>query len=181
MFPEIVLGNRASSRNCVDSIVTARIRRMGKVMFSVCPHLGGGVYPARSSRGGVPRLGTPPGRTGGYPVRTTKGVLTTRRAVCLLRSRRRTFLLFTELGDDKIYGCRKCLLSVKSKNVSSTLEFLVAPSKRSDLSGRYGVCMYVCRDVVLLDNCLTEKSITLLDNCLTEKSITYSHTQRNFF
>ena len=43
------------------------------------------------------------------------------------------------------------------------------------------VCMYVCRDVVLLDNCLTEKSITLLDNCLTEKSITYSHTQRNFF
>ena len=42
-------------------------------------------------------------------------------------------------------------------------------------------CLYVCRDVVLLDNCLTEKSITLLDNCLTEKSITYSHTQRNFF
>ena len=42
-------------------------------------------------------------------------------------------------------------------------------------------CLYVCRDVVLLDNCLTEKSITLLDNCLTEKSITYSHTQRIFF
>ena len=29
---------------------------------------------------------------GGYPGRTTEGVLTTRRAVCLLRSRRRTFL-----------------------------------------------------------------------------------------
>ena len=38
--------------------------------------------------GGGP--GTPPG--GGYPGRTTEGVLTTRRAVCLLRSRRRTFL-----------------------------------------------------------------------------------------
>ena len=61
------------------------------------------------------------------------------------------------------------------------VNFLVVPSKRSNLSGHYGVCMYVCRDVVLLDNCLTEKSITLLDNCLTEKSITYSHTQRNFF
>ena len=47
---------------------------------------------------GVPGSGTPPGggtRTppgGGYPGRTTEGVLTTRRAVCLLRSRRRTFL-----------------------------------------------------------------------------------------
>ena len=40
--------------------------------------------------GGVPGSGTPPG---GYPGRTTEGVLTTRRAVCLLRSRRRTFLL----------------------------------------------------------------------------------------
>ena len=39
---------------------------------------------------------------------------------------------------------------------------LVAPSKRSDISGHYGVCMYVCRDVVLLDNCLTEKSITYI-------------------
>ena len=29
---------------------------------------------------------------GGYPVRTTEGVLTTQRAVCLLRSRRRTSL-----------------------------------------------------------------------------------------
>ena len=26
-------------------LVTARIRRMGKVMFSVCPHLGGRGYP----------------------------------------------------------------------------------------------------------------------------------------
>ena len=41
--------------------------------------------------GGVPRSGYPP--RGGYPGRTTEGVLTTRRAVCLLRSRRRTFLL----------------------------------------------------------------------------------------
>ena len=35
-----------------------------------------------------------PGQDGGqgYPVRTTEGVLATRRAVCLLRSGRRTFL-----------------------------------------------------------------------------------------
>ena len=56
--------------------------------------------------GGYPGRVTPPARyppsqvrtgggslPGGYPVRTTEGVLTTRRAVCLLRSRRRTFLL----------------------------------------------------------------------------------------
>ena len=38
---------------------------------------------------------TPPARSGwgGYPVRTTEGVVTTQRAVCFLRSRRRTFLL----------------------------------------------------------------------------------------
>ena len=54
-----------------------------------------GGYPGRVS----PRQGTPqPGQdggeypAGGYPVRTTEGVLTTRRAVCLLRSRMRTFL-----------------------------------------------------------------------------------------
>ena len=71
----------------------------------------GGGYPARSSRGGtLPGRGTygyppppagypppPPSQVrmgGGYPVRTTEAVLTTRRAVCLLRSRRRTFLLY---------------------------------------------------------------------------------------
>ena len=42
-------------------------------------------YPAR----GYPAGGYP---AGGYPVRTTEGVFTTRRAVCLLRSRRRIFL-----------------------------------------------------------------------------------------
>ena len=45
-------------------------------------------YPP-SPPGGVPDRVPPPG---GYPGRTTEGVLTTRRAVCLLRSRRRTFL-----------------------------------------------------------------------------------------
>ena len=42
----------------------------------------------------IPQQGTPPGqvRTGRYPGRTTEGVLNTRRAVCLLRSRRRTLL-----------------------------------------------------------------------------------------
>ena len=67
---------------------------------------------------GVPKSGTPPrgGGTrvryppGGYPARTTEGVLTTRRAVCLLRSRRRTFLLFVfrinwQLNAAKISTC----------------------------------------------------------------------------
>ena len=61
-------------------------------------HLVGLVPLARS--GGYPLAGYPPqvpprpGQDGGgYLVRTTEGVLTTRRAVCLLRSRRRTFLL----------------------------------------------------------------------------------------
>ena len=49
-----------------------------------------GEYPARGTKVGYP----PPDQDGGggYPVRTTEGVLTTQRAVCLLRSRRRTFL-----------------------------------------------------------------------------------------
>ena len=51
----------------------------------------GGVPGSGTPPGGVPRSGTPPPRGGGYPGRTTEGVLTTRRAVCLLRSRRRTF------------------------------------------------------------------------------------------
>ena len=63
------------------------------------PGGGGGGYPARSSHVGYPPH--PPARSwwgggypaGGYPGRATEGVLTTRRAVCLLRSRRRTFLL----------------------------------------------------------------------------------------
>ena len=48
--------------------------------------------------GGYPGQVPPPG--GGYPGRTTEGVLTTRRAVCLLRSRRRTFLFsFCSVND----------------------------------------------------------------------------------
>ena len=47
-----------------------------------------GGYPAR----GVPCRGVGYPAGGGYPVRTTEVVVTTRRAVCLLRSRRRTFL-----------------------------------------------------------------------------------------
>ena len=52
--------------------------------------------------GGYPRWGTPPYQTwtggypdggGGTPLRLTDGVLDKRRSVCLLRSRRRTFLL----------------------------------------------------------------------------------------
>ena len=57
------------------------------------PDPGGGTQ-VRYPRGGCP--GQVPPR-GGYPGRTTEGVLTTRRAVCLLRSRRRTFLFFYEI------------------------------------------------------------------------------------
>ena len=78
------------------------VRREGNSFtLFVCPHLRGGYpYPimlcnisqnAMRQRGGT-WPGTPP--RGGYPGRTTEGVLTTRRAVCLLRSRRRTFLFF---------------------------------------------------------------------------------------
>ena len=52
-----------------------------------------GGYPGR-----VPaQQGTPLARSGqgGYPVKTTEGVVTTCQAVCLLRSHRRTFLLFS--------------------------------------------------------------------------------------
>ena len=66
----------------------------GQVRMGGVPWSGG--YPGR---GGYPGQVPPqPGQDGGvpcwggYPGRTTKGVLTTRRAVCLLRSRRRTFL-----------------------------------------------------------------------------------------
>ena len=59
----------------------------------------GGVPCLGGTLPGGTQVGTPPpgpGRGvpcwGGYPDRTTEGVLTTRRAVCLLRSRRRTFL-----------------------------------------------------------------------------------------
>ena len=56
----------------------------------------GGGYPAKFSQGGTQVWYPPwPGQDGGggYPVRTTEGVVTTRRAVCLLHSHRRTFLL----------------------------------------------------------------------------------------
>ena len=58
---------------------------------------GEGGYPGRVPPWqGPPRQGTTPpdlAGGGGYPVWKTEGVVTTRRAVCLLRSRRRTFLL----------------------------------------------------------------------------------------
>ena len=68
----------------------------GNVLTRVCPSVcprGGGVSPAGG--GGVsPAGGVSPGGGGGVSQdRTTEGVLATRRAVCLLCSRRRTFLL----------------------------------------------------------------------------------------
>ena len=81
-----------------------------KVIFSVCPHLrGGGGYPVPSLNGGTPsqvQMGGTPSEVwmGGYPPppsktgwsnpppRSEKRAFATRRAVCLLRSSRRTFL-----------------------------------------------------------------------------------------
>ena len=66
-----------------------------------CRGYPGQVPPQPGQDGGVPcpggtLVGYPPGqaRMGGYPGRTTEGVLNTRRAVCLFRSRRRTFLFY---------------------------------------------------------------------------------------
>ena len=153
-------------------VITARIRRMGKVMFSVCSQGGGGqpgggqVQPGggvRSSRGGLgpargglgparggsARGGSGPARgvsgpAGGGQVRlgggsfrlgggqvqlgggvsrdmSTAGVIATRRAVCLLRSRRRTFL-FTKLF----------ILIHKTMVICRTTSHEVAAGERSD-------------------------------------------------
>ena len=68
----------------------------------------------RPPRGGGTRSGTPPR---GYPGRTTEGVLTTRRAVCLLRSRRRTFLL--EVWNQKKNSCLTTFLHNVQNNNNS--------------------------------------------------------------
>ena len=84
-----------------------------------------GGYPAEGcTQVGYTLQGIPPGqvRTGGYPVRTTEGVLTTRRAVCLLRSRRRTFLFWNQVDSKIMLGLTGVLLVLVS--VSSSLGFL---------------------------------------------------------
>ena len=83
----------------------------------------GGVTGSGTPPGGVPRGGTrvryPPGGyqggtrvryppRGGYPGRTTEGVFTTRRAVCLLRLRRRTFLCNIFYSNGVIPTCNFC-------------------------------------------------------------------------
>ena len=86
----------------------------------------------RSGTRGVPRSGTPPRGVprsdtpprGGYPGRTTEGVLTTQRAVCLLRSRRRTFLWYMlwVYIDCKVYLQMKCF-SLTNISFQMTLIF----------------------------------------------------------
>ena len=94
----------------VSVFITARIRRMGKVLFSqvsVCPWGGGGVPHLHTiilplvpcPFWGVPHLHPiipplVPVLSAGTPQdRTAERALATRQAVCLLRSRRRTVLL----------------------------------------------------------------------------------------
>ena len=67
------------------------------------PAGGGGGYPARGGGGG------------GYPGRTTEGVLNTRRAVCLLCSRRRTFL-FTDAITEPVTIFSKTTIILKFVN-----------------------------------------------------------------
>ena len=78
--------------------------------------LGGG----QGTQVGSPRPGQD-GRGGGNPVRTTQGVLTTQRAVCLLRSRRRTFLFRMEsekIQKNKFYWkCKSDLVRTFSQAV----------------------------------------------------------------
>ena len=73
------------------SLFTARIRRMGKVMFSVCPHLGGGGQ-VQLGGGQIQPVGG-----GGSVSRGGSASCALLRAVCLLRSRRRTCLFVKKL------------------------------------------------------------------------------------
>ena len=104
----------------------------------------GGTRVRYPSPGGVPRFRYPPGGVrvppplggylgqvpprGGYPGRTTEGVLTTWRAVCLLRSRRRTFLscmlLPSCLSEDSLFLAAAVL--VQSENLSLSLFLMLS-------------------------------------------------------
>ena len=64
----------------MEWVITARIRRMGKVMFSVCPHLGGYPYPIMLCNISQNAMGQTPGGApcqvqpeGGYPARSSGG------------------------------------------------------------------------------------------------------------
>ena len=93
-----------------------------------------GYPPARSgqgvsSPGGYQGRVPPPGQTrrggtllGGYPVRTTEGVLTTRQAVCLLRLRRRIFLLLKLLKPLEVNLHLKCKFDLL---VKKSIKFVI--------------------------------------------------------
>ena len=70
------------------------------------PHLGYPPPPPLSDL--ASRGGTPCGGGGVTPLRETDGVLDTARSVCLLRSRRRTFLYFIVLGQLFLSMLTKC-------------------------------------------------------------------------
>ena len=88
-----------------------------------------GYPPGQVRKGGTLLGGTQvryPPQQGGYPVRTTEGVITTRRAVCLLRSRRRTFLLYPKkvtnlpFFNGKNMVCELTLFSERLPNTGMT-------------------------------------------------------------
>ena len=110
---------------------------MGQPGGVPCQVRGGGTLPGGTLQGvpcwGVPCWGVPcqrgvpcqggtlPGGgtlLGGYPVRTTEEVFTTRRAVCLLRSRRRTFLF--------IFQKNRCQTSCR---ITDILKFTLSSKK----------------------------------------------------
>ena len=86
-------------------------------------------YPPRGVPDRVPPqggylTGYPP--RGGYPGRTTEGVLTTRRAVCLLRSRRRTFLFVCYFNVKSFPGKRytSYLINFNKSNIKLVFKFI---------------------------------------------------------
>ena len=76
-----------------------------------------GGYPGRGDTlaGGYPGWGGYPGRGRGDPGRTTEGVLTTRRAVCLLPSRRRTFLFNVSFTLNNLFYFYRSVVSGTTK------------------------------------------------------------------
>ena len=110
-----------------------------------------GGYPGQvPPPGGVP--GTPP-PGGGYPGRTTEGVLTTRRAVCLLRLRRRTFLFFDDFRCTKRRHLSQTTFSLHVHPVGNSF------CNRERFSHRKSTleifCLYCVRKILTDNHCKT--------------------------
>ena len=89
----------------------------------VPPKVRAGGYPARGTWGWGTLPGTPRGQDGGYPARgvprTAHGVLDTPQSVCLLHSRRRTFLFIFHctVSSHCVWGSPFCQVFSVARNV----------------------------------------------------------------